>query len=60
MTILSQLLKRIYFKLVRLRIYKKKAVIGARASATKSIPPYSIAVGNPAKVISQWKVNNGW
>ena len=29
------------------------SVIGANATVTKDIPPYSIAVGNPAKVIKE-------
>lgn len=29
-------------------------VIGALSNVTKSIPPYSIAVGNPAKVVKQY------
>ena len=29
------------------------SVIGAGAVVTRSIPPYSIAVGSPAKVIKQ-------
>lgn len=29
------------------------AVVGARAVVTKDIPPYSIAVGNPARVVKQ-------
>jgi carbonic anhydrase/acetyltransferase-like protein (isoleucine patch superfamily) len=28
------------------------AVIGAGAVVTKSVPPYAVAVGNPAKVVS--------
>ena len=32
----------------------KKAIIGAGSVVTKSIPEYSIAVGNPAKVIKQY------
>jgi acetyltransferase-like isoleucine patch superfamily enzyme len=32
----------------------KHAVIAAGAIVTKSIPPFSIAVGNPAKVIKQY------
>ncbi|BAV05009.1 acyltransferase [Filimonas lacunae] len=30
------------------------SVIAAGAVVTKDIPPYSIAVGNPAKVIKQY------
>lgn len=32
----------------------KKCIIGASSVVTKSIPDYSIAVGNPAKVIKQY------
>lgn len=32
----------------------KKSIIGAGSVVTKDIPPYSIAVGNPAKIIKQW------
>ena len=32
----------------------EKAIIGAGSVVTKDIPPYCIAVGNPAKVIKKW------
>lgn len=32
----------------------KKSIIGAGAIVTKSIPDYSIAVGNPARVIKYY------
>ena len=34
----------------------KGVVIGANAVVTRDIPPYSIAVGNPAKVIKQYNL----
>lgn len=39
----------------------KKAIIGAGSVVTKNIPPYSIAVGNPAKVVKRWNFEmNMW
>ena len=39
----------------------KKAIIGAGAVVTHSIPDYSIAVGNPARVVKKWDFNiNEW
>jgi len=32
----------------------KHSVVAAGAVVTKSIPPYSVAVGNPARVIKQY------
>lgn len=32
----------------------KKSIVGAGSVVTKDIPPYSIAVGNPAKVIKKY------
>lgn len=32
----------------------KKAIIGSGSVVTKNIPDYSIAVGNPAKVLKRW------
>lgn len=32
----------------------KKSIIGANSVVTKDIPAYSMAVGNPAKVVKQW------
>lgn len=37
----------------------KKCVIGSGAVVTKSIPDYSIAVGNPAKVIKEYNFAKG-
>jgi len=36
----------------------KHAVIAAGAVVTKNIPPYSVAVGNPARVIKQYNFDN--
>ena len=36
-------------------IIKTGAVIGAGAVVTKDIPPYSVAVGSPARVIKKWR-----
>ncbi|TFF34737.1 acyltransferase [Mucilaginibacter psychrotolerans] len=37
----------------------KHSVVAAGAVVTKSIPPYSVAVGNPAKVIKQYNFTTG-
>ncbi|OHB58918.1 MAG: hypothetical protein A2Y12_17715 [Planctomycetes bacterium GWF2_42_9] len=39
----------------------KHSVIGSNAVVTKNIPPYSVAVGIPAKVIRQYNhETKGW
>ena len=35
------------------------AVVGARAVVTKPVPPYSMVVGNPARVIARFDLNVG-
>ena len=35
-------------------IIGKKCVVGAGSIVTKSIPDYSIAVGNPARIIKRY------
>jgi acetyltransferase-like isoleucine patch superfamily enzyme len=37
----------------------KHCIIGAGSIVTKDIPPYSVAVGNPAKVIKTYNAENG-
>ncbi|WP_294413164.1 acyltransferase [uncultured Ruminococcus sp.] len=39
-------------------IIGKKSIIAAGSVVTKSIPQYSIAAGNPAKVIKKYNINN--
>ncbi len=34
------------------------SIVGAGSIVTKNIPPYTIAVGNPAKVIKKWDAKN--
>jgi lipopolysaccharide O-acetyltransferase len=39
----------------------KSSIIGANSVVTKSVPAYSIAVGNPARVVKQYDFNaNKW
>ena len=37
----------------------KKAVVGTGSVVTKDIPEYSIAVGNPARVIKKYNFDTG-
>lgn len=42
-------------------IIGKKCVVGAASVVTKNIPDYSIAVGNPARVIKRYDfIKHGW
>lgn len=36
----------------------RRSIIGAGSVVTKSVPEYSIAVGNPAKVIKRYNMDN--
>lgn len=36
----------------------KHSIIGTNSVVTKNIPPYSIAVGSPAKVVKTWDFEN--
>ena len=36
----------------------KKSIVGAGSVVTKSIPAYSIAVGNPAKIIKKYNFDH--
>lgn len=38
----------------------KNAVIGAGSVVTGTVPDYSVAVGNPARVVRQYKEGVGW
>ena len=38
----------------------ENAVVGANAVVTHDIPPFSVAVGNPARVIRQFRPGQGW
>ena len=35
-------------------IIGKRSIIGANAVVTKDVPPYSVVVGNPARIVSQY------
>lgn len=37
----------------------RNSVIGANSVVTRSIPPYSVVVGNPAKVVKQFDPEKG-
>jgi len=37
----------------------KHSVVAAGSVVTKNIPPYSVAVGNPAKVVKQYNPETG-
>jgi acetyltransferase-like isoleucine patch superfamily enzyme len=37
----------------------KNSVVGANSVVTRSVPPYSVVTGNPARVVKQYDVAKG-